>query len=276
VDHPLPWLRYVDADDLDDQTFDFDGLKVRNDAKETLGEVDGFIVDSQSGRPYYVVVDAGGWFKSKHYLMPVGHARMDADNDALVVDLTKDRIERFPGFDKDNFEKMSETDIRAINDEICTVTSATGVSYSSDSSASAWDRPQYAQPDWWTTVPELPDRMGDAAFSAGVEYPPSKMAPMAAGSTMERGYQSEHIAASESLRDEGDAAAKASRERLSERDTTAAARENEDSPYFDARAQPGDVIGLETGGERTHIGETAEDENKRRRAAEEAAHKDKA
>ena len=39
------------------------------------------------------------------------------------------------------------------------------------------------------------------------------------------------------------------------------------SPHQDARAQPGDVIGVETGGERTHVGETSEDENKRRRKA---------
>src|ERR1700712_5109133 len=100
MDHPLPWLRYVDAGDLDDETVEFDGLKVRNAQMETLGHVDGFIVDSTTARPYYVVVDSGGWFKSKNYLLPVGHARMDGDNDALVVDLAKDRIERFPGFDK--------------------------------------------------------------------------------------------------------------------------------------------------------------------------------
>jgi len=35
------------------------------------------------------------------------------------------------------------------------------------------------------------------------------------------------------------------------------------------------VIGLETGGERTSIGETAEDENKRRRDGEKAVRKDK-
>jgi PRC-barrel domain protein len=273
VDHPLPWLRYVDADDLDNQTFDFDGLRVRNEAKESLGKVDGFIVDSESGRPYYVVVDAGGWFKSKHYLLPVGHARMDADNDALVADLSKERIERFPGFDKDNFEKLSEADLRAINDEICAVTSVTVVSYSaSDSFASTWDRPQYAEPSWWNTMPSLPERMGDAALSAGVEYPPSKVAPMTGDATRERGYQSEAISGQETMGTERHTTT-AAREQVSERDTTAAAREKEQSPYFDGRAQPGDVIGLETGGEQTHIGETAEDENERRRAAEEAAQK---
>jgi hypothetical protein len=37
------------------------------------------------------------------------------------------------------------------------------------------------------------------------------------------------------------------------------------SPHFDGRAQPGDVIGIETGGERTGIGDTSEDEDARRR-----------
>lgn len=38
----------------------------------------------------------------------------------------------------------------------------------------------------------------------------------------------------------------------------------------DDRAQPGDVLGIERGGERTHLGETREDEDDRRRDAERA------
>ena len=37
------------------------------------------------------------------------------------------------------------------------------------------------------------------------------------------------------------------------------------SPHYGGRAQPGDVLGIETGGETTEIGDTAEDEDKRRR-----------
>jgi uncharacterized protein YjbJ (UPF0337 family) len=48
----------------------------------------------------------------------------------------------------------------------------------------------------------------------------------------------------------------------------AVVREAESSPHFGGRAQPGDVIGVETGGEQTHVGETTEDENSRRRDAE--------
>ena len=47
------------------------------------------------------------------------------------------------------------------------------------------------------------------------------------------------------------------------------AKEDDPSPHYGGRAQPGDVLGVETGGERTHIGDTADDENARRRDAEE-------
>ena len=53
-----------------------------------------------------------------------------------------------------------------------------------------------------------------------------------------------------------------------QRDAGAIAREADPSPHFGGRAQPGDVIGVETGGEQTHVGETTEDENKRRRDAQ--------
>ena len=76
MDHPYPWLKYLPADDLDDDTVDFDGMKLEEPSGKTLGKVEGFIVDSDSGRPYYAVIDAGGWFKSKHFLLPVGHVRL--------------------------------------------------------------------------------------------------------------------------------------------------------------------------------------------------------
>jgi|SoiMethySBSTD1v2_1073268.scaffolds.fasta_scaffold331696_3 uncharacterized protein YjbJ (UPF0337 family) len=55
---------------------------------------------------------------------------------------------------------------------------------------------------------------------------------------------------------------------LDQRDDEVLAGEGDRSPHFGGRAQPGDVIGVETGGEQTHVGETTEDENKRRRDAE--------
>ena len=40
------------------------------------------------------------------------------------------------------------------------------------------------------------------------------------------------------------------------------------SPHFGGRAQPGDVLGFETGGETTSLGDTSEEENKRRHELE--------
>jgi hypothetical protein len=259
MDHPLPWLRYLDADDVDDATIEFDGLKVRNAEMETLGKVEGFIVDSATAQPYYVVVDSGGWFKSKHYLMPIGQARIDDDNDALVVNLSKERINRFPGFDKGKFEKMTESELAQFNNETCVAVSTTAVNYpTTERFTEQWSRPQYATPSWWSRTMATADPAGGSAFSSGAEYPPSKVAPAAARGEFATEHNREQVRA------------KANDDR--DRD---APRPNEDSPFFDGRAQPGDVIGLDTGGETTHVGDTAEDENKRRRVAEEAGRKER-
>ena len=246
MNRPLPWLRYVDASTLDDDTVDFNGLNVESPTGEHLGDIEGFIVDSNSSRPYYVVVDTGGWFKSKHLLLPVGHTRFDADEDVLVTELSRESVDRFPGFDKDNFEKLSEGDWKRFNNETCQACAITGVSVeyaANEPHSSAWDRADYNYPDWWQANPTLPTRMGKSALTAGTAYTAE-----ASSATADRPSG-----------------------RTGERATEATgSREVEPSPHFAGRAQPGDVLGVETGGERTHVGDTTEDENKRRQAAEAA------
>ena len=90
-------------------------MKVRNDQGEELGTVDGFVVDSGSGRPRYVVVDAGGWFTAKQFLVPIGEVHLEPARDALRVSLAKDQIRRFPGFDLDQFQPLSADDIDRLN-----------------------------------------------------------------------------------------------------------------------------------------------------------------
>jgi hypothetical protein len=60
------------------------------------------------------------------------------------------------------------------------------------------------------------------------------------------------------------------RDLVTAREERVAERAGDVSPHFDGRAQPGDVLGIETGGERTEIGDTAEAENERRQTAERA------
>ena len=241
MDHPLPWLRYVDADDINDDTIDFDGMDVASPTGEHLGNVDGFIVDSESARPYYLVVDAGGWFKSKHFLLPVGHVRFDADEEALVTDIDRNRVNRFPGFDQDKFDKLTVDDMKRLNDDTCAACSIEGVAivYAADEPlAKAWNRPDYKQPDWWRANPTQPDRMGARAVTAGTE-------------TMSGVRETNPIRVKDDVRSDD-----------------VRAKDVDPSPHYAGRAQPGDVLGVETGGEQTHIGDTAEDENDRRSNAE--------
>jgi PRC-barrel domain len=254
VNRPLPWLRYVDASSLNDEVVDFDGLNVESPTGEHLGDVEGFIVDTNSSRPYYVVVDTGGWFKSKHFLLPVGHTRFDPDEEVLVTELSRERIDRFPGFDKDNFETLSDEDWKRFNNETCQACTVTGVSVvyaANEPYAAAWDRADYSYPDWWQANPALPSRMGESAITAGAAYPPATST-----ATADRSNRDRAVARGTETTGQGQGQA-------------------DPSPHFDGRAQPGDVIGVETEGERTYIGDTAEDENKRRQDAEEAVQRPK-
>jgi len=232
VNHPKSWLRYIEADKIEDRTLDLDGMKVRNNADEKLGAVDGLIVDGDSGRTYYIVVDAPGWFSSKQWLLPIGQAQLDADRDALVANLSKDQVSRFPGFDKDEFEMLSENDIKRINDDIGMVLEPTASYKADEPYYEAWSRRFYEYPDWWAGMPMIPPDPAFANEKIGPATGPARSTP--------RRRRSRQLEPAEV---------------------------HDTSPHFDGRAQPGDVLGIETGGEETHIGETSEDENERREKA---------
>ena len=240
MDHPYPWLRYLDADDLDEPSVDFDGMSVESPKGEHLGDVDGFIVDSESGRPYYVVVDSGGWFKSRHFLLPIGHVTFDAGNEALKVDLDRDRVERFPGFNRDDFDRLTPDDVRRLNEDTLRACVVTGGAFSYPEAEGywvAWERSDFDYPDWWRRERDIP-----AAPRGGV------MAERAERASRPADYGAPPARSGE-----------------------AAIAHADPSPHFDGRAQPGDVIGVETDGEQTHLGDTADDENRRREAAEREA-----
>ena len=202
MDHPFPRLRYIDASKVNDATLDLDSLDVRNPDGEPLGTVEGLVVDVEAQRPVYVVVDAGGWFKARLFLLPIGEVHLDGTRQALVASISKAQVDGFPGFDSSEFEKLSEDDILRINGAIGHVYEP-GAVYSPDEPYSAaWERNPYRLPDWWDS---------DAA-------------------TMRRLLEVEAV-------DVG------------------------------ARAQPGDVLGIESDGAQTHVGDSEEDERERRRAA---------
>ena len=243
-------LRYIDAADLDDSTVDFDGLDVRAADGNSLGSLDGFLVDPASGRVLHTVVDSGGWFRSRRFLVPIGHANLDTNGRTLRVDVTRDRLRDYPEFDERSFRELSDDELRSYEGRM-----AAACGPDDRRGATGWNQNtevHYKQPAWWTA----------GAYSADRLYPiesrPFRGRAAVAGPVGEirarDTFDREHVTAH------------ADEDRVRD-----AARERDDvSPHHGGRAQPGDVLGLETGGEITSIGDSAEDEDERRRAAERA------
>jgi hypothetical protein len=238
-------LRYLDADDIDDSAVDFDGLNVRGSDGSKLGDLDGFVLDSTSGRVHYAVVDSGGWFTSRRFLLPIGHAQLDRERRALNVDVTKDAIRQYPEFDAERFRTFSDGEMRAFEQRTA-VACCPDEAQNVDTAIQYDTLRHYSQPDWWKRDYASGERSRDVARVTDRDTPrPSQQG--------------------RSVRETSD------RELVTARDRSADG--GEVSPHDGGRAQPGDVLGIETGGERSYLGDDDDAENKRRRDAETGAGK---
>jgi hypothetical protein len=261
-------LRYVPAKQLDSRVLQLDGLDVRNNAGEHIGDVNGFLVDETTHRPRYLVVDSGGWFRSRHFLLPVGHAHVASDRRALHVDLDRDTIERFPEIDNDRLEALSDDEYRRYDEG---VGRASGRSYDwrSESGVNA--------PAWWNSTG------WSATYVAGAPTVSTQGPVGPVGS--ERVESVRHEVVSDVRHDDVAHRPAADRDRdisvrrdadvrrgdvRREGDEVVLTEEDYANTRPGVRAQPGDVLGIESAGERTSIGDTAEDEDKRREDAEKA------
>lgn len=231
-------LRYIEAEKLQHSRVDFDGLDVRSPNGDSLGNVAGFLYDTSTSRPYYIVVDSAGWFSSRHFLLPIGHAALDKESRALITDVARDAIAKYPVFEPDRFARMNDDELRTFQRQTVDACCPADAAGYASSDAGVYDRwAHFRQPDWW-----------DARFQPTADLGGVTNRPVVAD------------------RDAVD--------RASDQETERMVAHGDVSPHFEGRAQPGDVLGIETGGERTAIGETTEDENKRREDAERAADKD--
>src|SRR6185503_4888859 len=111
-------LRYVDAGQLESRVLNLDGLDVRNTRDEHIGDVEGLLIDSVSGRPRYLVVDSGGWFRSRTFLLPVAHARLDESRRALRADIDKDTINRFPQMRSDRYDALPDQELQQYDEGV--------------------------------------------------------------------------------------------------------------------------------------------------------------
>lgn len=83
----------------DEDIEDVRGAVVYGVNDEKLGTIDDVIFSHASGQIRYAVVDAGGWFSSKKFLLPAGYIQpYGRHEDKFYADLDQERIRFLPEF----------------------------------------------------------------------------------------------------------------------------------------------------------------------------------
>jgi hypothetical protein len=145
-------------------------LGVRHGASEDLGRFAGVLVESPD-RPRYVIVDGGGLFAHRRYLLPIEDVRYDESARVLRVDVAKDIAERYPSFDPDAFQAMTDHERRLFRAHLL---ERFPHAAAASASAPTIDSP----PEWlmtaaWITVsPQRAERLAEPMRSFANEFDP--------------------------------------------------------------------------------------------------------
>ena len=84
-------------------------VPVKNRKKESLGEIEEIVLHKITGEVAYVVLSFGGLFGlgDKLFVVPWNSLHYDAEENAFILNVDKDRLENAPGFDKSNWPDMT-------------------------------------------------------------------------------------------------------------------------------------------------------------------------
>jgi ferritin-like metal-binding protein YciE len=164
-------LQYVPMDLVAQGRKDRQPLPVRNEADEELGTLDGLVAEADLGAARYAVVDAGGLLMHRRYLLPLSMIRFDESARVLRVTIDKHVASRYPPFDRDEFQTMSDADRDGYERRLLQF-------FQSDDDGARREPLPANLPDWlmsglWITVPpERAERLPKEARSFVNEFVP--------------------------------------------------------------------------------------------------------
>ena len=86
------------------------GDKVVNEKGEQLGTIDELMINLESGRIAYAVLSFGGFLGmgDKLFAIPWSALRVDTEEKRLVLNVPKEKLEKAPGFDPENWPDMAD------------------------------------------------------------------------------------------------------------------------------------------------------------------------
>ncbi|AVR98074.1 PRC-barrel domain-containing protein [Pseudoduganella armeniaca] len=88
------------------------GEDVYNRQEEDLGDIKEIMIDMQSGQIAYAVLSFGGilGMGDKLFAVPWQALQLDTVNKRFILDVSKERLESAPGFDKDRWPDMASAE----------------------------------------------------------------------------------------------------------------------------------------------------------------------
>ena len=91
------------------------GRKVVNTQGENLGKVEEVMIDAVPGRVAYAVLSFGGFLGvgDKLFAVPWKSLNYDPQQEAFVINADKRLLEKAPGFEKNNWPDLADTNWRA-------------------------------------------------------------------------------------------------------------------------------------------------------------------
>jgi sporulation protein YlmC with PRC-barrel domain len=86
------------------------GNDVYNQAGDTLGDIKEIMLDMRNGRVAYAVLSFGGFLSvgEKLFAVPWSALTLDTATKSFKLNVSKERLETAPGFDKDQWPNMAD------------------------------------------------------------------------------------------------------------------------------------------------------------------------
>lgn len=81
------------------------GTSIRNRKGENLGSIKDLMLNTENSGVEYAVVSFGGFLGlgDKYFAIPMEAFEIDNKKEEFVLDVSRDKLENAPGFDKDNW-----------------------------------------------------------------------------------------------------------------------------------------------------------------------------
>jgi sporulation protein YlmC with PRC-barrel domain len=86
------------------------GNNVCNTQGDDLGQIEDFMLNTNSGNVEYAVLSFGGFMGigDKLFAVPLDAMQLDTEKHRFVLNESKARLETAPGFDKDHWPNMAD------------------------------------------------------------------------------------------------------------------------------------------------------------------------